>query len=73
MNVKLTPKCAPAEAEWETLTITMTDGEVITFNGPDWDDYTVALGANVPSVVVKLKGAWVGIFPLAHIKHVMMK
>lgn len=56
-----------------TLIITMTDGEVITFAESYWDDYTVILGTNVPSVVVKWKNAWISIFPLANIKHVIMK
>lgn len=58
--------------EYETLSITMNDGEVVEFVGDRWDDYTIALGAKVPSVIVKQKGAWIGIFPLAGVKHVIM-
>lgn len=58
--------------EYKTLSITMCDGEVVEFTGDQWDDYTVALGAKVPSVVVKDHGAWIGIFPLQNVKHVIM-
>lgn len=58
--------------EYKTLSITMNDGEVVEFTEEQWDDYTVALGAKVPSVVVKEKGAWIGIFPLQNVKHVIM-
>lgn len=58
--------------EYKTLSITMNDGEVVEFTEDMWDDYTVALSAKVPSVVVKQLGAWVGIFPLAGVKHVLM-
>lgn len=60
------------DIEYKTLSITMNDGEVVEFVGDRWDDYTIALGAKVPSVIVKQKGAWIGIFPLAGVKHVIM-
>lgn len=62
----------PNTDEYKTLSITMTDGEIVEFTGDRWDDYTIALGAPVPCAVVKLRGAWIGVFPLAHVKHVIM-
>lgn len=58
--------------EYKTLSITMNDGECVEFVGEMWDDYTIALGAKVPCIVVKDKGAWIGIFPLAGVKHCIM-
>lgn len=57
---------------YKTLSITLVDGECHEYTGKMWDDYTVALAAKVPVVVVKKHGAWVGIFPLAGIKSVIM-
>lgn len=59
--------------QWNYLTVIATDGEVITFGPKQWDDYTVALSAPVPVAVVKYRGAWVGVFPLANVKRVIME
>lgn len=58
--------------EYETLSITMNDGEVIEYTKDKWDDYTVALSAPCPVAVVKQKGAWVGVFPLMGVKSIIM-
>lgn len=59
--------------KWTHLTIVANDGEVVTFGPKQWDDYTVALSAHVPCAIVKHYGAWVGIFPLANVKRVVME
>lgn len=58
---------------YDDLTITLTDGEEHHYGPDDWDDYTVCLAATVPCVVVKMLGAWIGVFPLHTVRSVVME
>lgn len=57
---------------YKELHIVLRDGEEKVYRGEEWDDYTVALAAPEPVAVVKLRGAWIGLFPLANVKYIQM-
>lgn len=46
--------------KYSKITITFKNGESVTFNKNDWDDYSY----DGKSVIVKNEGAWVGIYNL---------
>lgn len=53
----------------EKIEITFKSGETITYNKNDWDDYAY----DGKAVIVKKKGAWVGIYNFDNVFCVELK
>lgn len=51
------------------LEITFKSGDTITYREGEWDDY----GYDGKAIIVKLKGAWIGIYNFDHVFSVELK
>lgn len=55
--------------EYKTLEITFKSGETIIYTEKQWDDYAF----DGKAIIVKHKGAWIGIYNFDHVFCVELK